>query len=309
MQPTPHEITTPPEESAADTPPDNGDTPPEESAADTPPGNDDTPPEECADDTPPAATGATPARSGRGGPGRKPAANYVPGSGQVPDLTKKHYNKGSRAVIKAFDAVAYAKSARRKANAVDSFFGAAQAEKIRAAQAKGANVPDSNLQCRTTFQPSPPAKKYRHRGHERLNLHQEFLVTMMFVRHECDFGKLMLWWLGDCKKVSTNAIRNIVYTWVAFLHSIFQFEPLWISTERADQIRPSAFKSAVADHVQHMSDCTNVNVGGCQVSSPLAAALLRSEHYKTTCGRHDCSPKHTCSPSTILIMDALPECV
>ena len=225
----------------------------------------------------------TPARRGRGGPGRKAAEVYVPGSGQVPDLTKKRYNKGSRAVLKAFDHEAYAKVARRKANAVDRFFVSAQKEKKSQDGVEDVEDVDDHS-AGDFFDPAPKESKYRYRGCDKFTKFGEFLVCMMYIRHECNFGKLALWWLGNCRTASTKTIRNIVFTWIAYLDSILQMEPLWISAERADKIRPSGFKSKVADDVQHIGDCTNINTGGCQVSNPLAASLLRSDYYGGTCG-------------------------
>ena len=54
---------------------------------------------------------------------------YVSGKGQLSDFSKKNRRKGPRSQLKAFDAKAYVKVARRKAGAVDRFFNSAQKEK------------------------------------------------------------------------------------------------------------------------------------------------------------------------------------
>ena len=51
-------------------------------------------------------------------------------------------------------------------------------------------------------------------------------------------------------------------------------------------IRPAGFQIAEANNVGQIADCTNADVGGCQVSNPLAANLMNSEYYGGTVGKY-----------------------
>ena len=69
-------------------------------------------------------------------------------------------------------------------------------------------------------------------------------------------------------------------------HFTFQEQPLWISPERADKIRPPAFQSHIANNTGHISDCTNLDFGNCFMSNPLASSLLRSFYYSGVCCKY-----------------------
>ena len=220
----------------------------------------------------------------RGGSGPEPAAPYIPGSGALSDPFQKNYNKDSkRSVTREFNPVKYGARARRKANAVDHFFAVAQGERNRMHGGRQATT----SQLESSFgTPMPEQKRYRYRGHTSCNLLQEILMTLMWYRCAYSFDDLASKWLNGCTPVLRRAANNICITWTGFFYAILSVEPMWISPERADMIRPPAFSGAVADNVGHLSDCTNLDMGNCQRSNPLASSLLISNYYQGICVKY-----------------------
>lgn len=86
--------------------------------------------------------------------------------------------------VKVFDKDAYANAAKKKANAVNSFFNAAQHEKaVR-------NGTDSTTH--PAMQSMPKQTDYRYRGHAGFTKFAEFLITMMYLRSTPNFSILAL---------------------------------------------------------------------------------------------------------------------
>ena len=198
-----------------------------------------------------------PSRRRSGGTGPVAAPAYVPGSGQIKDPFQKNYNKDpKRSVDRQFDSEKYNKEQRRKARAVDHFFAVAQQERHRV---DGDMTDVSKAEIESVFgNEMPEQKQYKYRGHEKCNILQEILMTLMWYRRAYTFDDLATKWLGGVgDKVLRRAAQNICITWTAFFYSILEVEPLWISPERADMIRPPSFATAVAAKVGHISDCTN----------------------------------------------------
>jgi len=223
-------------------------------------------------------------RPGRGGPGRAAATPFVPGSGSIRNPFQKKYNKrGGRSTGVVFDAAKYARVQARKANAVDHFFANAQDEKNRVDGAVAVGQDEIAGAFGTEI---PTQTRYKYRGHVYCNKLQELLMTMMFLKCATSFEDLAYKWLGGCTKVMRTAAQTICYTWVAFFHAILLKQPMWISPEKADKIRPPAFASHVAHNIGHISDCTNLDMGNCYMSNPLASSLLRSNYYCGICVKY-----------------------
>ena len=223
-------------------------------------------------------------RPGRGGPGRVAATPFEPGSGSTRDPFQKQYNKcGKRSTDVVFDAVKYARVQKRKANAVDHFFAIAQDEKNRVDGAVTVGPDEIAGAFGTKI---PTQTRYKYRGHAYCNKLQELLMTMQFLKCATSFDDLAYKWLGGGTKVLRTAAQNICYTWVAFFFAILEKQPMWISPERADKIRPPAFASHVAHNLGHISDCTNLDMGNCYLSNPLASSLLRSNYYCGICVKY-----------------------
>ena len=204
------------------------------------------------------ATTGTPVRRRRnGGTGPVAAPAYVPGSGQVADPFQKKYNKDpKRSVVRQFDKVKYGTRQRRKAKALDHFFAVTQRERNRV---DGAESTVTQEDIETAFgNCMPKQRRYKYRGHESCNILQELLMTLMWYKCAYTFDDLASKWLGERDDVARRAAQNICITWTAFFFEILKVEPLWISPERADMIRPPAFATAVAEHVGHLSDATNL---------------------------------------------------
>ena len=148
-------------------------------------------------------------------------------------------------------------------------------------------------------------------------------MALQYIRRATSFEDLAYKWLrqdkvlskGGCDPVLRKTVQNICYTWIAFFYAILkvrpilimpsthlkvrpiislythshftlQEQPLWISPERADKIRPPAFKSHIANNTGHISDCTNLDLGNCFMSNPLASSLLRSFYYSGICCKY-----------------------
>ena len=224
-------------------------------------------------------------KPGRGGPGRRATSEYVAGSGGIADPFQKKYNKDSkRTTVREFDAKQWARHQRRKARAVDHFFAVAQKEKhIQDCVEDSIAVEDIDDAFGTEM---PKQHRYKYRGHSSCNILQEILITLNFLKKAVGFDDLACKWLGSTSKVAKTAARNICITWIAVMFEIGKSNPMWISPERADKIRPPAFQVEVADNVGHLSDCTNLDLGNCARSNPLASSLLSSHYYKGTCVKY-----------------------
>ena len=87
-----------------------------------------------------------------------------------------------------------------------------------------------------------------------------------------------------------DSIHTYIHIHHALLHPHHRFahqeQPLWISPERADKIRPPAFQTHIATNLGHISDCTNLDIGNCFMSNPLASSLLRSHYYSGICCKY-----------------------
>lgn len=224
-------------------------------------------------------------RPGRGGPGRCATSAYVAGSGAIPDPFQKKYNTDSnRATVREFDVKQWVRHQRRKARAVDHFFAVAQKEKhVQDCVEDDIDVEDIDEAFGTEM---PEQQRYKYRGHTSCNMLQEILITLNFLKKAAGFDDLASKWLSSTSKVAQTAARNICITWVAVIYEIGKSNPMWISPERADKIRPSAFQVEVADNVGHLSDCTNLDLGNCARSNPLASSLLSSHYYKGICVKY-----------------------
>ena len=223
-------------------------------------------------------------RPGRGGKGREAAKAFVPGSGAVADPFQKKYNVDpKRSVVREFNVEEWQKRQRRKTNAVDHFFAVAQNEKY--VQDGSEHVTFDEIH--EAFGSEMPAQtRYRYRGHEGCNMLQEILMTLMYLKKASGFDDLASKWLGSTSKVARTTARNICITWIAYIYTVSQANPMWIPPERADKICPEAFKVNMARCVGHIADCTNLDMGNCQRSNPLVSSLLTSHYYKGICVKY-----------------------
>ena len=227
----------------------------------------------------------TPDRPGRGGRGRRAAASYVPGSGTIPDPFQKKYNKDlKRSTVREFNATQWVRVQARKARAVDHFFAVAQKEKHEQDSVED-NVGFDEIHAAFGTQ-MPQQQRYRYRGHSSCNILQEILIALSFLKKATGFDDLASKWLHSTTKVARTTARNICITWVSVFYAIAKSNPLWISPERADKIKPPCFQCAAAAHVGHVADATNLDLGNCARSNPLASSLLNSHYYGGICVKY-----------------------
>jgi hypothetical protein len=116
----------------------------------------------------------------------------------------------------------------------------------------------------------------------QLNIWQEFIIYMIWLRRGLDNDILCDKFLGKKTNASMRCVREVLRTWAGVVHSVLNAEEWWLKAEKGLCLHSKAFDRAPNTLV--VSDCSNVNVGG--TCDEMIRQQLYSSYYKHTCGKY-----------------------
>ena len=131
-------------------------------------------------------------------------------------------------------------------------------------------------------------KPHRHKN-VRLNLFQEFIVYLIYIRRAFDTDILAKKFLGSTSKASVKCVRSVLCTWIAAIDKILGAEEWWVKPEHRNRTVSKAFRDC--PQVLCIGDCTCVFCGSGRTSE-LINQQLHSAYYGHTCAKYCvvCSP-------------------
>lgn len=121
-------------------------------------------------------------------------------------------------------------------------------------------------------------KPHRHKN-VRLNLFQEFIVYLIYIRRAFDTDILAKKFLGSTSKASVKCVRSVLCTWIAAIDKILGAEEWWVKPEHRNRTVSKAFRDC--PQVLCIGDCTCVFCGSGRTSE-LINQQLHSAYYGHT---------------------------
>jgi hypothetical protein len=123
-------------------------------------------------------------------------------------------------------------------------------------------------------------------GHVKLNLLQEFLMYMIYLRRGLDYDILAEKFFGSTSTAAKDRTASVIRTFAAALHEILRAEDWWLMPEEARRVQSHAFENEVGMNSLIISDCTNgMNCEGGPKKNELIRQHLWSTYYHACCGK------------------------
>ena len=132
-----------------------------------------------------------------------------------------------------------------------------------------------------------PAKRAlsSYKPHGDLNVWQEFIMCMIWIRRGLDKDIIAEKFLGATGKNENKMVNSVLRTWVAALYEFLRVEEWWMYPDEAKELHSMAFSGPEATDFTKVGDCSNVNCEAGDVDELLRPQLW-STYYNNPCGKY-----------------------